>query len=101
MASQIIVSTRELNSKSQSLQSSNTQLNRMIDQLQQQELSLCSMWEGDAKDEFDKEFRKDIQQMKNFYEAIKNYILKLNEIIKNYDQAEAKNVQIAKERKYR
>ena len=101
MASQIIVSTRELNSKSQALQSSNTQLNRMIDQLQQQELSLCSMWEGDAKDEFDKEFRKDIQQMKNFYEAIKNYILKLNEIIKNYDQAEAKNVQIAKERKYR
>lgn len=101
MASQIIVSTRELNSKSQSLQASNTQLNKMIDQLQQQELNLCSMWEGDAKDEFDKEFRKDIQQMKNFYEAIKNYILKLNEIIKNYDQAEAKNVQIARERKYR
>ena len=101
MASQIIVSTRELNNKSQSLQNSNTRLNQMIDQLRQQEVSLCSMWEGDAKDEFDKAFRSDIQQMKNFYEEIKNYIVKLNEIIKNYDQAEAKNVQIARERKYR
>lgn len=101
MASQITVSTRELNSKAQTLQTNNQRLNTLIDQLRTQEASLCSMWEGDAKDEFDKAFRSDINQMKNFYEAIKDYVVKLNEIIKNYDEAEARNVQIAQERKYR
>lgn len=101
MASQITVSTRELNSKAQTLQTNNQRLNTLIDQLRTQEASLCSMWEGDAKDEFDKAFRSDINQMKNFYDAIKDYVVKLNEIIKNYDEAEARNVQIAQERKYR
>lgn len=101
MASQIKVTTSELSSNADNLQNSNNRLNTMIDQLRQQEASLCTMWEGDSKDAFDKAFRHDIDQMKNFYEAIKQHVAKLKEIAKNYETAEQRNVQIANERKYR
>lgn len=98
---QITVTTRELKNKATSLQSSNQQLNSQISQLQQQEASLCSMWEGDAKNAFDKAFKSDIQQMQNFYKEIQQYVAKLNEIISSYEQAEQRNTQTATTRSYR
>ncbi len=101
MANQITVTTSTLKSKASSLQSSNRQLNAQITQLQNQESSLCNMWEGDAKTAFDKAFRNDIQQMQNFTKEIDQYVSKLNEIIKSYEQAESRNTQTANQRTYR
>lgn len=101
MANQITVTTSTLRNKASSLQSSNGQLKTQITQLQQQESSLCSMWEGDAKTAFDKAFRSDIQQMQNFTKEIDQYVAKLNEIIKSYEEAERRNTQTASQRSYK
>lgn len=98
---QITVTTSQLKSKISTLQSYNRQLNTQISQLQNQERSLCSMWEGEAKNTFDAAFNKDIQQMQNFYKAIEQYVAKLTEIVKSYEQAEAKNTQTANTRSYK
>lgn len=98
---QITVTTKTLSGKATELQGYNKQLNTQITALQQQEKALCGMWEGDAKEAFDKAFQSDIKQMQNFYEAIGKFVTQLNEIVKNYNAAEAKNVNIASERKYK
>lgn len=98
---QITVTTSQVKGKADMLKSYNSQLNSQISQLQQQESSLCSMWDGDAKNAFDKEFKKDIVQMQNFYKAIEQYVAKLNEIVKAYDDAESRNTQTATNRTYK
>lgn len=97
---QITVTPSQLKQKATSLQSYNKQLNSQISNLQSQERSVCSMWEGDAKKAFDQAFQKDIQQMTNFYNEIEQYAAKLNEIAKSYEDAETRNTQIASERTY-
>lgn len=98
---QIQVTTKTLNNKASELQRYNGQLNTKINELLNQEKSLCGMWEGDAKEAFDKAFQSDIKQMQNFYKEIGNFVTKLNEIVKKYDEAEKKNVDIATQRKYK
>ncbi|MCI8917703.1 MAG: WXG100 family type VII secretion target [Eubacterium sp.] len=95
------VTTSELNQKAGELRANNRNLTTQIENLKSQHAALSSMWEGDAKQAFDKAFNSDIQQMQNFYKETENYAVKLIEIAKTYEQAEAKNVEIGHVRTYK
>ncbi len=101
MANQFTVTTAELNQKAGELRANNRNLTTQIENLRSQHSALNGMWEGDAKQAFDKAFNHDIQQMQNFYKEIENYVSKLAEIAKTYEQAEARNMETANVRTYK
>lgn len=100
MANQFTVTTAQLNQKAGELRANNRNLTSQIEALRNQHRALNGMWEGDAKNAFDKAFNRDIQQMQNFYNEINNYIEKLTQIAENYEKAENKNLTTAVERTY-
>lgn len=101
MANQFTVTTAQLNQKAGELRSNNRNLTTQIENLRSQHSALNGMWEGDAKNAFDKAFNHDIQQMQNFYREIENYVTKLTEIAKTYEQAEVRNMETANVRTYK
>ncbi len=101
MANQFTVTTAELNQKAGELRANNRNLTTQIENLKNQHSALHGMWEGDAKNAFDKAFNQDIQQMHDFYSEINKYVDKLVEIAKTYEQAEARNVETAHIRTYK
>ncbi len=58
------------------------------------------MWEGTARDTFHQAFLRDRQQMDAFYQLIEQYVQALLEIAARYEQAEARNRELAAARKY-
>ena len=88
----IEVTTGKLRDKASELKNYNSKLMNKINELKSQESALNSMWDGDANDEFHKEFTKDITQMHNFYNAIEQYVAKLNQIADSYDKAEKTSI---------
>lgn len=94
------VTSSELKSKAGRLSDLNSQFKARASQLGEQETSLCSMWEGQAKDTFHQAFLRDRQQMDVFIQLIDRYIQALLEIANRYEQAENRNREIAAARKY-
>lgn len=90
----------ELQAKAEELAKLNASFKSQVGDLESQEAALIGMWEGEAKEAFHKAFRSDKIQMDNFYNAIAQYVTVLNNIAAEYNNAEAKNVQIANDRKY-
>ena len=62
--------------------------------------SLNNMWEGDARTTFHNAFTGDVQQMGNFYKAVKIYVDTLLAAAEKYQTTEAANVEIANTRSY-
>lgn len=96
----IQVTSVKLRNAAEELQNLNSQFKSKSQELQGKEQSLCQMWEGQAKDAFHNAFIKDSQQMDAFYRLINQYIQALLEIAQRYEQAEARNAQIALSRSY-
>lgn len=94
------VTTSELKGKADSLKTLNGQFKGEVRQLEELEGSLMGMWEGEAKNAFHNAFTSDKTQMDNFYNAIENYVMRLEAIAEKYAQAEALNVEIANTRNY-
>lgn len=92
MAGTIQVSTGTLRNKAEELKSLNSKLKSQIENLKNQENALNGMWDGEANDAFHKEFMKDITQMHNFYNAIEQYVTKLNEIAASYEKTERNSI---------
>lgn len=92
MASKIQVTTGKLKNKAEELKSLNNKFKTQVENLKSIEKTLNSQWDGEANDAFHREFTKDIAQMHNFYNAIEQYVTKLNEIAHNYEKAEKKSV---------
>lgn len=101
MANQFTVTTAQLNQKAGELRANNRSLTIQIENLKTQQSALNGMWEGDARQAFNKAFNQDVQQMQNFYKEIENYVSKLEEIARTYEKAEAKNVEIGNVRTYK
>ena len=68
--------------------------------LGEKENTLCSMWEGLARDAFHQAFLRDRQQMDAFNQLIEQYIQALLDIATRYEQAEARNRELAASRNY-
>lgn len=96
----IQVTARELRNNAAELQNLNDQFKAKAGELSEKESALCSMWEGDARDAFHRAFEKDRQQMDAFGQLIGQYIAALLEIAGRYEQAEARNRELATARNY-
>jgi len=94
------VTSRELRNKAENLRGLNGQFRAKCNELDSQEQELCSMWEGEAKNAFDKAFKSDEAQMDNFYNLIEQYCVALENIATKYDQAEMMNTSTAQTRSY-
>lgn len=94
------VTVSELKAKANELRDLNSQFKTQVGNLESQEESLCSMWEGGAKNAFDKAFKSDEAQMDNFYNLIEQYCVALENIAAKYDQAENLNTSTAQTRSY-
>lgn len=94
------VTSSELRNKASRLQELNGQFKAKAAELGEKEASLCSMWEGEAKNAFHQAFLNDRQQMDAFYQLIGQYVQALLEIAARYEEAEARNREIASARKY-
>lgn len=94
------VTASELRSKAGTLQELNGQLRTKETDLDNQEGSVCSMWEGQAKDLFHQAYISDREQMDNFNGLIENYVSALLEIAQRYEDAEARSAEIAATRAY-
>lgn len=98
--SDILVNAAQLKAKAEELSAQNTQLKAQIDLLNETEMSLNAMWEGDANVAFHNAFQRDRIQMTNFYNAIQQYVQVLQNTAVRYSQTELNNAEIASARKY-
>lgn len=94
------VTTNELKSKTNELRELNAQFKTQVGNLENQEASLISMWEGEAKQAFDTAFKNDKAQMDNFYNLVIQYCAALENIASQYALAEARNASTAQTRNY-
>lgn len=94
------VTANELRSKAGTLQDLNHQFYTKSTELAEKENSLCGMWEGQARDAFHHAFLNDRQQMEVFHKLIGRYVQALFEIAARYEEAEARNAELAASRNY-
>ena len=94
------VTSSKLRNTAGRLSDLNSQFKAKAAQLGEQEAALCGMWEGQAKDSFHQAFLRDRQQMEAFEHLIGQYVQALLEIAVRYEQAEARNREIASARNY-
>ena len=92
---QFSVTAAELRNKAEQLRQQNEQFKTLSNDLKDKENGLSGMWEGDARNTFRNEFQRSASYMDNFHNGINQYIQALEQIIRKYEEAEAKNVEIA------
>ena len=97
---EIMVTASELKSKAGTLKEYNSRFKAQVGNLESQEGRLVGMWEGEARNAFDKAFKSDKAQFDNFYNLIEQYVATLELIAAKYAQAEAQNVSTASTRSY-
>lgn len=97
---EIKVTASTLRQRAQELTQLNNNLNTQISRLESAESNVCSMWEGEAKNEFHKAFTHDKAAMLQFKQAIDKYVQALTEIAQKYETAEQRNRQTASNRTY-
>ncbi len=97
---EIKVTATQLNAKAEELEGLNNQFKNTVNALEETEVALAGMWEGEAKDAFHQAFNKDKTQMDNYFNAIAQYVGVMRQIAAKYAQAESVNVATANERKY-
>ncbi|MBR4763838.1 MAG: WXG100 family type VII secretion target [Lachnospiraceae bacterium] len=95
------VTLEQLKSIAEQLEQKNQQFKSQADGLNETFAALNTMWEGDAKTDYQTEFQKDQVQMQNFYNNICCYVNALNMIITAYQEAENKNIELAVTRIYK
>ena len=96
----IQVTSAKLKTPAQELQNLNGQFKNKSQELSGKEQALCQMWEGKAKDAFHAAYTKDVQQVEVFTQLIGQYVQALLEIAQRYEQAEARNAELAGSRSY-
>ena len=96
----IRVTAAQLRAQAEVLRNTNSNFKTQVSNLENQELSLKSMWEGEANDAFHAAFSRDKVQMDNFFNAIQQYAAVLENIAAKYEQAEQTNTSTATTRKY-
>ena len=94
------VTSRELRNKAENLRGLNGQFRAKCNELDSQEQELCSMWEGQAQEAVHHAFARDKEQMLLFEKLIERYVEVMLEIAARYEEAEARNAEIASSRSY-
>ncbi|MBP5384423.1 MAG: WXG100 family type VII secretion target [Lachnospiraceae bacterium] len=94
------VTSSKLRACAEELTQQNARFLSDVQELDASESALKGMWEGSANEAFHAAFMKDRGQMDAFHGAIAQYVQALLNIAAKYEEAEAKNTQIASTRSY-
>ena len=94
------VTSSELRNRAGRITELNGQFKSKTTVLGEQESALCGMWEGEPRDNIHQAFTRDKQQIDVFHLLIAQYVQALLEIAARYEQAEARNREIASARNY-
>lgn len=97
---EIQVTSSQLRSKAEELSQLNERFRSEVTTLTDTESTLRTQFEGEASESFHSAFTSDMTQMQNFYNAIAQYVSKLEEIAAAYEKAEQANVATAQLRNY-
>lgn len=93
------VNSQTLRCKAEQLRAMNDQFKNKVAQLTQSENSLHGMWEGEAHSAFHTAYNNDVQQFEKFCQGIMKYVEALKSAAQEYERAEQRNIEIAKQRK--
>ena len=96
----ISVTAAQLKAKADELTNLNGNFKSNVQDLEATEQNLAGMWEGQARDAFDRQFNNDKIQMTNFSTLIEKYVNTLISIAAKYEQAESVNTDTAATRNY-
>lgn len=94
------VTSEVLRSKAEELLNLNAQFENKKIELENEESGLIGMWEGETKRLFHTAFMSDKEQMNVFINLIKQYVEALLNIAQRYEEAEARNAELASARNY-
>lgn len=99
MASKFSVTPRTLRAKADELEGLNRKFKAEVESLRNDNSSLGTKWEGDARNKFNEEFLKDAVKFDQFSKGIDQFIQQLRTDADEYDKVENKNLGIASTRK--
>ncbi len=94
------VTSSKLRTCAEELTQQNARFKAGAEELDTAEAALKGMWEGSANETFHAAFLKDRSQMDAFQTAIAQYVQALLAIAARYEEAEARNTQVASARTY-
>lgn len=97
---EIKVTSQQLRTTAEQLRGLNGQFKSQVENVDAQEKTLISKWEGDARDAFNNAYNNDKVQWDNFYNLIEQYCVTLENIAAEYDNKEAINQGIASTRSH-
>ena len=80
------------------LRSCNREFEDQMRRQDNEEGRLDAMWDGNANEAFNTVYRNDRKHFWNFSQAIKDYINALENILRQYEDSEQKNVNTARTR---
>lgn len=92
---EIKVTPRELRNKAQELQNLNKQFRNEVEKMVGYRTQLDSMWDGEARNAFDRAFDTDKGKWETFAQNIDDYVQKMIESAETYETAEQNNLQTA------
>ncbi|MCI9162214.1 MAG: WXG100 family type VII secretion target [Lachnospiraceae bacterium] len=96
----IRVTASQVRNTSSSLRDYNQNFSTQVQNLQESEASLSSMWEGQAKDAFHAAFESDKEFMIQFNKLVDQYCQALDNIAAEYEKAENVNTETARTRSF-
>ncbi len=98
---EIKVTSQELRKQANELKGLNRQFQKAVNDMNGYQRQLMGMWDGEAKETFNKSYQSDVKQMEEFYRTIEKYCEALEANAAEYERAEKQNVQTASKRTYR
>lgn len=97
---EMLINSAQIRAQADHLNDLNVQFQSQVNELKNIKATLNSSWDGEARATFHNAFSSDVAQMDNFYKTINEYIVALMQIAARFEQAEARNVEVATERTY-
>ena len=92
------VDTRLVQQTASELRQMNSKFQKQVNDLEASKRSLDSKWDGEANDAFNLAFMEDKGYMTQFFNVIQQYCQALETIVREYNDAERRTSQIARER---
>ena len=80
------------------LRQMNSKFQKQVNDLEASKRSLDSKWDGEANEAFNRAFMEDKGYMTQFFNVIQQYCQALETIVREYNDAERRTSQIARER---
>ena len=92
------VDTRLVQQTACELRQMNSKFQKQVNDLEASKRSLDSKWDGEANEAFNRAFMEDKGYMTQFFNVIQQYCQALETIVREYNDAERRTSQIARER---